>query len=83
MSVNKPITISVRIDADDIVRRFIDRHPRRLFNSITSVVLSDCYGRNLQLQHILANFYKHSDVFCKYHFFQFQCRTKNLQIVNK
>lgn len=28
---------SVRIDADDIVRRFIDRHPRRLFSSITSV----------------------------------------------
>ena len=32
-------------------------------------LLSDCYGRTLQLQHILANFCKLSDVICKYHFF--------------
>ena len=47
------------------------------------VLLGDCYGTTLQLQHILANFYKLSDVFCKYHFLQCQCRTKNMQIVNK
>ena len=46
------------------------------------VLLSDCYGRTLQLRHILANFYKLSGVFCKYNFFQFQYRTKNLPIVN-
>ena len=28
---------SVRIDADDIVSRFIEKRPRRLFSSITSV----------------------------------------------
>ena len=75
---------SVRIiDADDIVH--ID-----LLTSILAVclvqlqvLLSDGYGRTLQLQHIVATFYKLFDVFCKHNFFKFQCRIKNLQIFNK
>ena len=76
---------SVRIDADDIVRRFIDRHLAVCLVQL-QVFLSDCYGRTLQLQHILANFYKLSDVFCEYFFFNFsaELRTyKLLFLINK
>ena len=47
---------SVRIDADDIVRIGLLTGILAVCLVQLQVLLSDCYGRTLQLQHILANF---------------------------